>query len=55
MQANFTPRRPSRELDIDHDKMIDGVRRVFARKGEAVVESNVAAVEAGYAHSLKQM
>ena len=42
-------------LDIDHDKMIDGVRRVFARKGEAVVESNVAAVEAGYAHSLKQM
>ena len=42
-------------LDIDHDKMIDGVRRVFARKGEAVVESNVSAVEAGYAHSLKQM
>ena len=42
-------------LDIDHDKMIDAVRRVFARKGEAVVESNVAAVEAGYAHSLKQM
>ena len=42
-------------LDIDHDKMIDGVRRVFARKGEAVVESNVAAVEAGYEHSLKQM
>ncbi len=42
-------------LDIDHDKMIDGVRRVFARKGEAVVESNVAAVEAGYSHSLKQM
>ena len=42
-------------LDIDHDKMIDGVRRAFARKGEAVVESNVAAVEAGYAHSLKQM
>jgi len=40
-------------LDIDHDKMIDGVRRVFARKGEAIVASNVAAVEAGYAASVK--
>lgn len=40
-------------LDIDHDKMIDGVRRVFARKGEAVVASNVAAVEAGFAASIK--
>jgi len=35
-------------LDIDHDKMIAGVARVFARKGEAVVNSNIAAVEAGY-------
>lgn len=40
-------------LDIDHDKMIDGVRRVFARKGEAVVASNVNAVEAGYNASIK--
>jgi len=40
-------------LDIDHDKMLDGVRRVFARKGEAIVASNVAAVEAGYAASVK--
>lgn len=40
-------------LDIDHDKMLDGVRRVFARKGDAVVASNVAAVEAGYAASVK--
>ncbi|MBQ7697642.1 MAG: indolepyruvate oxidoreductase subunit beta [Paludibacteraceae bacterium] len=38
-------------LGIDHDKMIAGVERVFARKGEAVVATNVAAVEAGYAAS----
>ena len=35
-------------LGIDHDKMIAGVARVFARKGEAVVQTNIAAVEAGY-------
>lgn len=40
-------------LGIDHDKMIDGVRRVFARKGDAVVASNVAAAEAGFAASVK--
>ena len=38
-------------LGIDHDKMIAGVQRVFARKGDAVVQSNVAAVEAGYRNS----
>ena len=35
-------------LGIEHDKMIAGVKRVFARKGEAVVATNVKAVEAGY-------
>lgn len=40
-------------LGIDHDKMIAGVQRVFARKGEAVVNSNVAAVEAGYKNGIK--
>ena len=35
-------------LGIDHDKMIEGVRRIFARKGEAVVAVNIAAIEAGY-------
>lgn len=40
-------------LGIDHDKMIAGVSRVFAKKGEAVVNSNLAAVEAGYHVSLK--
>ena len=38
-------------LGIDHDKIIDGVRRIFARKGEAIVNSNIAAIEAGYAAS----
>ena len=35
-------------LGIDHDKMLAGVARVFARKGEAIVQTNIAAVEAGY-------
>ena len=35
-------------LGIDHDKIMEGVRRIFARKGEAIVNSNVAAIEAGY-------
>ena len=39
-------------LGIEHDKMVDGVKRIFARKGESVVNSNVAAVEAGYRHSM---
>lgn len=40
-------------LGIDHDKMIAGVQRVFARKGEAIVASNVAAVEAGFKNGIK--
>lgn len=40
-------------LDIEHDKILDGVRRIFARKGEAVVEANVKAIEAGYAVSAR--
>ncbi len=40
-------------LGIDHDKMIAGVKRIFARKGEAIVASNVAAVEAGYKNGIK--
>ena len=35
-------------LDIDHDKIIAGVKRIFARKGEAIVAANVAAIEAGF-------
>ena len=40
-------------LGIEHDKVIAGVQRVFARKGEAVVVTNVKAVEAGFAESKK--
>lgn len=40
-------------LGIEHDKVIAGVQRVFARKGEAVVATNVKAVEAGFAESKK--
>ena len=40
-------------LGIDHDKMIAGVQRVFARKGEAVVNSNLAAIRAGYEFAKK--
>ncbi len=40
-------------LGIDHDKMIAGVARVFARKGEEIVNKNIAAVEAGYHVSVK--
>ncbi len=42
-------------LGIDHDKMIAGVQRVFARKGETVVATNVAAVEAGYNYAINKM
>ena len=40
-------------LGIDHDKMIAGVSRVFARKGENVVNTNIAAVEKGYEFSIR--
>ena len=40
-------------LGIDHDKMVAGVARVFARKGGNVVNTNLAAVEAGYAFSIR--
>ena len=35
-------------LGMNHDKIIAGVKRIFSRKGEAVVAANVAAIEAGY-------
>lgn len=40
-------------LGIEHDKMVDGVKRVFARKGENVVNTNIAAVEKGYDFSIR--
>ena len=38
-------------LGIDHDKIVEGVKRIFARKGEAIVAANLAAIEAGYSTS----
>ena len=32
---------------LDSDKLRDGIRRVFARKGEAIVEANIKAFDAG--------
>lgn len=40
-------------LGIEHDKVVAGVQRIFARKGEAVVDTNVKAVETGFAESRK--
>lgn len=37
-----------RLLNLDHNAIIDGVRSIFARKGEAIVNSNIAAIEGGY-------
>ncbi len=39
---------------LDAEKLRDGIRRVFARKGEAVVESNLKAFNAGLEYSIKQ-
>ena len=32
---------------LDPDKLRDGIRRIFARKGDAVVEANIKAFDAG--------
>ena len=40
-------------LGIDYDKIVAGISRIFARKGEEVVSKNIAAVEAGYNASKK--
>ena len=40
-------------LGIEHDKMNAGVARVFTRKGQTIVNTNIAAVEAGYAFSVR--
>lgn len=35
-------------LGIEKEKIVAGVERIFARKGEAVVKTNLAAIEIGY-------
>ena len=34
-------------LGIDYEKIEDAIRRVFARKGEAIVEANIKALAIG--------
>ena len=41
-------------LDIEYEKIEAGIRRIFARKGEEVIEKNLAAVRAGYENSIKK-
>ena len=38
---------------LDADKLRDGIRRIFGRKGEDVVETNIKAFDAGLQFSLK--
>lgn len=42
-------------IGIEYDKIVDGIRHIFGRKGEEVVEMNLKALKAGYdvAQSLK--
>lgn len=42
-------------LGIDAGRLEAGIRDIFARKGEAVVESNLAAFRAGYEFARKSM
>ncbi|MBO4340540.1 MAG: indolepyruvate oxidoreductase subunit beta [Bacteroidales bacterium] len=39
---------------LDAEKLRDGIRRIFGRKGDAVVESNLKAFDAGLEYSKKQ-
>ena len=41
-------------LDLDAGLLEEGIRAIFARKGEAVVEANLAAFRAGYETAKKQ-
>ena len=41
-------------LDIEFEKIEAGIRRIFARKGEEVIEKNLAAVRAGYEKSIRK-
>ncbi len=35
-------------VGIEYEKIADGIRRIFSRKGEAIVDMNLKALEAGY-------
>ena len=38
---------------LDPDKLREGIRRIFGRKGEAIVEANIKAFDAGLASAQK--
>ena len=38
---------------LDPDKLRDGIRHIFGRKGEAIVEANIKAFDAGLASAQK--
>ena len=40
---------------LDPDKLRDGIRKVFARKGEAIVDTNIAAFDAGDAYAKEHL
>ena len=39
---------------LDPDKLRDGIRRIFGRKGEAIVDANIKAFDAGFASAQKK-
>ena len=39
---------------LEPDKLEEGITNVFARKGQAIVDTNIAAFKAGYEHGRKQ-
>ena len=41
-------------LGIDAAKLESGIRAIFARKGQEIVEMNLAAFRAGYQYAQKQ-
>ena len=42
-------------LDIlDPENLREGIRRIFGRKGEEIVEANIKAFDAGFAYAKKQ-
>lgn len=41
-------------LGLGVEKFEEGIRRIFGRKGEEVVQKNLAALRAGYNHSINQ-
>ena len=39
---------------LDPEKLRDGIRRIFGRKGEAIVDANIKACDAGFASAQKK-